>query len=604
MRYKEFKLTEQQLDELKMSPSSLRAMVAGVDARAGMEFEMVVPGENPEEADLELDYDQDTRAYSIDDIIEFFSSEDEAMGQVNDRRDLAELRQELENAYFEWADEQTTREWNDVAQDEIEEFLMDDEEWFEEALRQYLLTDESGQVDMFGGDKEDAVEKIIAAWRDAPRFSSSKEQQAYTQENPAYEVYLRSEKGVAELAHAQAELSIEEQDGIYDSAFEAWRENQDMPREDDWLADAGLHRMSEIENNYSHTGIKWPFYTVSASGSGADIYTIAGDFRQAIGRDVEVSERYHGARRLPNAYAIEPDGSIDADSGYAGIEFISPPLPVTEMLDDLKKVKEWAGLYGCETNQSTGLHMNVSVPGYSLEKLDYIKLALFIGDQYILEQFGRASNTYCKSAISKIESRVRPEDVAVVMQRMREHLNAAASKIIHTGITDKYTSINTKDGYVEFRSPGGDWLDTDLGLLENTLLRFVVGLSIAVDENAYKEEYAKKLYKLIAPSDNPATNTLQYFARYSAGELPASALKSFVKNARLERERAKEQYAEKLYMRYDQPAATTEPSWWRVISPGGFHAEVQGTDQASALARAKQLHPTEFSLGASSVIKL
>jgi hypothetical protein len=597
MRYSEFKLTEQQLDELKMSPTSLRTMAATVDARAGMEFEMVVPGEIPEDADFEPDYDQDTRANSIDDIIEFFSSEDEATGQVNGRQELAELRQALETAYFDWADEETTREWRDVAQDEIAEFLMDDEEWFEEALRQYLLTDETGQVDMFGGDKEESVEKVIAAWRDAPRFMTSKEQQAYTQENPAYEVYLRSEKGVAELADAQAELSIEEQDGIYDSTFEQWRERQGMPSEEDWLGDTGLRYMSEIENSYGQTGITWPHYTTSASGDGADIYTIAGDFRQAIGRDVEVSESYHGARRLPNAYAIEPDGSIYADSGYAGIEFISPPLPVTEMLDDLKKVKEWAGLYGCETNQSTGLHMNVSVPGYSLEKLDYIKLALFIGDQYILNQFGRASNTYCKSAISKIESRIRPEDVAVVMQRMREHLNAAASKIIHTGITDKYTSINTKDGYVEFRSPGGDWLSTDFDKLENTLLRFVVGLSIAVDENAFKEEYAKKLYKLIAPSDNPMTNTLQYFARYSAGELPASALKSYVKHAQTIRqsEKAKPQ---------QPPATATQNAWWRVISPGGFHAEVQGTDQVSALARARQLHPTEFSLGASSVIKL
>jgi hypothetical protein len=45
-----------------------------------------------------------------------------------------------------------------------------------------------------------------------------------------------------------------------------------------------------------------------------------------------------------------------------------------------------------------------------------------------------------------------------------------ATKAIHSGQTDKMvTSINTKEGYIEFRSPGGDWLDENFDKIENTL---------------------------------------------------------------------------------------------------------------------------------------
>jgi hypothetical protein len=120
------------------------------------------------------------------------------------------------------------------------------------------------------------------------------------------------------------------------------------------------------------------------------------------------------------------------------------------------------------------------------------------------------------------------------MARMKQDLDTAASKIIHAGATSKYTSINTKDGYIEFRSPGGDWLNANMDQLETTLLRFVVGMDIALDENKHKQEYVKKFYKMIAPSDD-STNTLQYFAKYSAGELPKSALASFLRQAQLQR---------------------------------------------------------------------
>jgi hypothetical protein len=234
---------------------------------------------------------------------------------------------------------------------------------------------------------------------------------------------------------------------------------------------------------------------------------------------------------------VEPDGSLEPDDpNDQGLEFVSPPLPIDEILGDLNKVKRWAKEYGCYTNDSTGLHINISVPDYSRENLDFVKLALLMGDKYVLDAFGRASNTYAKSALDIVKRHVRdnPEGAAQLLDKMKGNLDQLASKAIHSGATSKYTSINVKDGHIEFRSPGGDWLDENFDKIENTLLRFTVAMSAALDPEMYRQEYLTKLYKLLS-ENNKDVDTIKYFADYVAGKIPKAALRSFVKQAQLQR---------------------------------------------------------------------
>jgi hypothetical protein len=64
-------------------------------------------------------------------------------------------------------------------------------------------------------------------------------------------------------------------------------------------------------------------------------------------------------------------------------------------------------------------------------------------------------------------------------------------------------------------------------------MRFVVALDAAMDPAKYRDEYLKKLYTVLKPKDQ--NDTLSYFAKFAAGELPKAALKSFIKQAQLER---------------------------------------------------------------------
>ena len=370
----------------------------------------------------------------------------------------------------------------------------------------------------------------------------------------------------------------------YQTAYEEFREeNQENWDESDWLDDAELSSMSEIADTYS---MDWPHWSSPQAGE-AEISDVAQEFENAIGRDTWASNDYHSSGTLrPSVanqrYIVEPDGSLDGDNpGDRGLEFVSPPLPIDEILSDLNKVKAWAREYGCYTNDSTGLHINISVPDYSRENLDFVKLALLMGDQYVLEAFGRTGNTYAKSALGIIKDAVRnkPEDAARLLDKMKGNLDQLATKAIHSGSTSKYTSINTKDGHIEFRSPGGDWLDDNFDKIENTLLRFTVAMSAALNPDAYRQEYLTKLYKLLSENDKGNTDTIKYFSEYVAGKIPQAALRSFVKQAQLQRD-------------IKRGKTAGQKMWWRVYKDGknsgryGAQIELVATSEDEAKQKA------------------
>ncbi len=486
---------QQELFEVAMNPSNLKKLAAAIPGvQVGMEFEMVVPdaeGEDEEDFEYEPDYGRDERASDIDDIVRFFGEEDDYVGQNNGERQLERLREELNEKFYEWQAEKIDEEWNS---DEGKQYFFN---WVKKNV-----------------DPDDIADHV------------DKEEDLFGNRNPDGSDYM-------EFSEAAWENGFD--DDNYQNAYDEFREDREGDFEEEtFLRDIGIRDMSDVANRVS-TDISWPYYESNyGGGGGEDIQSIGENFSDAIGKKVYTSTSYHGARREPDAYSLEPDGSIDASSGEAGLEFISPPMSVEEMFDDLQKVKEWADDRGCYTNRSTGLHINVSIPDYSLDKLDYVKLAVLLGDKYILEQFGRLSNSYAKSAIDVIKDRAKDnEDVDRLLQQLKGNVETIASKLLHSGRTDKFTSINTKDGYVEFRSAGGDWLGQNFDKIENTILRNIVALDAACDPNKYKKEYQKALYKLLKPKNE--RSDMSYFARYMSGEINRNEYISTLEKSRTER---------------------------------------------------------------------
>ena len=476
---REFK--EQDLFEINMGGKSLRKEAAKTGAIAGMEFEMIVPDASSEDQ-IEPDFDMDESASSASDIRDFFYD-----GDYNSRRSTQDMIDRIMDDYSNWQMEQFDSRWDSDSEQFIYEYIkenMDDDD-----VRSMLDLEEE---DPIGRQEYQLAADMIVT----------------EQMEPWYE---------------------DAQNDARDSFYED-------DRFEDFLQDNDMDTMSGIYHRYDSI-IHWPHY-ISGPGD-TSVNDVADSFSAAVGRPAQARSDYHAyGQERPgpgkNFYVVEPDGSLEPDdTNDSGLEFVSPPLPIDDIMSDLKKVKVWADKTGCYTNDSTGLHINISVPNYSIDNLDYVKLALLMGDEYVLNNFGRAGNTYARSAMGKIKDRITPDRAKQILDTMKSGMDQLATKAIHSGNTDKFTSINTKDGHIEFRSPGGDWLDENFDKIENTLMRFTVAMSAALNPEAYRQEYLKKLYKMLSPKGE--NDPLAIFAKYAAGELPKAALKSFVRQAQLER---------------------------------------------------------------------
>ena len=494
MKYRE--ILEGLLLEIDMSPSYLKAEAQTIDARAGMEFEMIVPDVSGGDDDDDEDYRDDERARSWSDVETFFEDD-------NDLRSLNRAYQALWNEY-----ENDSDAWS---------HLLDDA-W-----------DENG---------EDLVRQEIESDLEDELYDEARELKKQGDQRELDLIY-------SDLLDDRVSESMNNQDEYYERARD--ESNGDVNIADgfdDWISRV-YGNMSDVHSWLMNEGedLTWPG-SDSGDGSGDSIADVALDFMKALNYDtVAYSDSYHGqyskwdsgtgqwrsvgSSKPTDCFTVEPDGSLNPNNSKSerGLEFVAPPMPLDQTLSDLQKVKAWADSRGCYTSKKnrTGLHINVSVPnvGEKNENIDYVKLALLLGDKYVLEEFERLGETYAASALDLVATQIKSKPAAVndLLAKMKEGMSKIAKHSIQSSearSVNKYTSIHPKTGYIEFRSPGGDWLDANFDKIENTLMRFVVALDASIDESKHAEEYAKKLYKFIDPKNQKMDDdTVAKFVQYS-----------------------------------------------------------------------------------------
>lgn len=586
MRYKQL-LSEQQLDELRMNPSTLKQFAKSPEAEgimAGFEAELVFTGlggdSDDYDQDFEPDMDADERAYSIQQVMDFFENDEYGYGLYG--RQAEKLQEQLDELYYEWHDEQMEEDFRSDADNLIREKLEDEKEP-EEFIREYLL-DKYGQDDM---------QAAFDAANLAPRFKSSVEEQTFIDEHPAYELHKEAEEAYDEDLNNQVEKSMEDRDEYYQEAYDEYRDSYSIDDDSSFFSDVGLRYMSDIMEKFD---LMWPVMTGTGGGSEggfseANAERLADDLSERLGIKTKVSSGYHSAKRDDVTWIFEPDSSLDADeSDNMPVEIVSPPMPLTHCLKMMEDFFTWAEENGAYSNSSTGFHMGVSLPGRGGD-VDYVKLALFLGDEHVLESFGRASNHYAEAAMKKIKTRVKgnKEAVAGALELMKHNLLELAQKALEISNAGfgKYTSINPQGAntnpdptkargakYIEFRSAGGTNYFEDIAKLQNTLMRYAQAMYIASRPDLERKEYYKKLYKLISPKEgDPA---LDLFARFATGEISGEELKKSWADKALSNEPKGEW---KLWDSYGKPVAgeefygyTKADAWEKAkkrISPGG-----------------------------------
>ena len=465
-------IKEEDLVEVETSPTALRSWASSDEAkgvRAGFELELIFADTEREEDDdyggePNFDFDRPIDT-NLDRIIDFYDGENYAWESIQPF-DEETFKERIIDDLMDYINAKTYDYMNEYAYNDVKEKLEGD----------------------------DSFEELDA---------------------DAQEEYIDNE--------------VQEQGRLWQEVFEEKEEEyRESTTWNEFFDEKNIQEMSDLMNEY---GLVWP-YQESSMGGSLPIESWGEQISEVIGKPVDISYTYHGSDKKEGHYTIEPDSSLSADEDPdSGYELVSPVMPLDEALDQLDKLFDYieeqdGDIY---TNSSTGLHMNISVPQGN--KIDYTKLVLFSGDKYILDTYSRFENQYAESALGQLEVRagqLEPERALQAMQKMKTNLEDAAEEFVRgsTG-QSKYTSVHIKDGYIEFRGPGGQYTGKSFGEVKNTLLRFARAMTIAADPDAYKQEYQKKLYKIISKGQEKSGKRSidSLFADLQSGEINSEVFK-------------------------------------------------------------------------------
>ena len=347
-------------------------------------------------------------------------------------------------------------------------------------------------------------EQFFDWWRDNGENEVREEMEATFERNVTDEEFMEEFENEGQIFQDVREREQDERRGNTTWA-QFWESQQ-------------IETMSDLLNVYD---LYWP-YNSGGEGGSKELSEWAEEISAITGKGTNVSYQYHGSDKEQGKYTLEPDSSITADENQdAGIELVSPVMPLGEAVADLEKLMKWADDNDVYTNSTTGLHMNISVPQGN--DIDYTKLVLFSGDKYILDKYDRLATNYAPSVLTQLQNRASQMDAntaATSMQKMKTSLQDAAEEFVKGGTgMAKYSSIHIKDGYIEFRGPGGIYTNKDVSEITDTMLRFARAMTIAADPQAHRQEYQKKLYKLLNTGGREERTIDSLFAELQAGTI-------------------------------------------------------------------------------------
>lgn len=216
-------------------------------------------------------------------------------------------------------------------------------------------------------------------------------------------------------------------------------------------------------------------------------------------------------------WTVKEDGTMGVDG-----EFISPVIPSLERgIRIMRKVFDFIEndeyIY---TNTATGLHINIGTWNSSeYRSVDWLKFLVIYRASRVLEEFGRTYNTYAPDKLREIIRGLEGDNLGPLYNNI-DAVNNIAIKI-----SQKYSSINLSKlptiGIIELRAPGNRDYETKGDYLEREIRRIGRALDIASDPQAYRSEYAKKLYTLFSKygvaSDRTGVDPVDTFFKRVSG---------------------------------------------------------------------------------------
>jgi len=506
-----------ELDEVNMSPGSLAKFAATPQAQAmtiGFEAEMLVPGLEDEDDD-ESDPRQDARNWDMTKDIRF------------------PITKTWQDEVLNW--------YKDAGTDESDlSAINDDLLTLKQSFIDYIVEKNPSMIDeMLKPENLKVIAKKIYDDLGGRRsgWSGQREIRDRIADEPNNPYGLGARARAIFFTKTINELSTED----YEKQWKKFLKSENVKNISDWVL-----KYAE----YGGGGAWFPYLKPNMQPSGViTIAQLAKNWNEYSGFKTKISSGYHGAKRDAISWILEPDSSISGDDN--GIELVSPPMPLQQGMAALDKFFMWAAQNGYYGNASTGFHVGVSLPEDLQEKVDPLKVIILLGDQYVLNLFDRSSNAYTKSMFTQIQKLFKKRGGATTSQdyarKLRINLEKVAKEIINRSMdNDRYVSVNIKRNYIEFRSAGGNFME-HIDDIKNTVLRYVQVMAIAADPQAYREEYAKKLYAMIAKHIPQGDDQLTNFTMYASGLIDQNVLKMRLQKRQVDKAQAAADAKNKVY---------------------------------------------------------
>ena len=377
---------------------------------------------------------------------------------------------------------------DDLVADKIQE-VKEDEDWLDEF------------IDSSSGPSSEAIERYKDDFQDAdPKEYENREEDGWTYINWVRE-YVEEE--YEDEYHEWLDGAVREDYNLDDEATEAAEQDYSM---DDWVYD-NYSYMSDFLNDYGY----------EYSDGGGDVEQVASELHTWAENNSKFTDfpesGDYGDTYTTTAWAVEKDSSIEPDEG-TGAELISPVFDSPrKMLSEMKSLFDWSE-ENFGTNNSTGLHVTMSWNGEpdapvdengrrEGQELNKLKMALLLGDPYLLAEFGRLRNSYTKSQYNNILK------YAEGMKRGDANSLEEFEKMLSKGIdTGKFNTIHFKDDkdrdsnnkLIEFRIAGGADYNEMYEKVVKAVVRYATVMKAGYDKNAYRDDYVNAVFRLLRKS--------------------------------------------------------------------------------------------------------
>ena len=334
-------------------------------------------------------------------------------------------------------------------------------------------------------------------------------------------------------------------DGVRDEG-EAMDRAYDSAREDNSIDDWASNEYGSWSSCLSEFGI----YLSNPDGAGGGLSEVADQlYDHFISKESEFNNypevgEYHSTGGGTDYWRVEDDSSID--SGGTGAEIISPVFKKpSDMLKEMKGLFEFLEERGAETNSSTGLHVTMSLDSEEKEYVNDVKLAVLLGDKYLLSTFGREGNSYAKSQMDNLKRMAselkRNPDSTKTIKGIEEILKGGISRDKFSAINFKQeTDKDTGNQLIEFRIGGGNDYHNNYNTAVKAIVRYAATLTAAYSDKMYNDDYVKALFRMISKLDTISPDDEERVKSRTEVEHPAiDVLKGYF---------AKENYVNSMYL--------------------------------------------------------